>query len=57
MEYIGSDPSRPEYNQVLVPLGSSVQNLQVGGPFNGAPSPAQGDQWKDYDDIRIWARP
>jgi hypothetical protein len=59
IEYIGSDPTRPEYNQVLVPLMSMnmIQNVQIGGPFNGGPSPAQGPQWKDYDDIRIWMRP
>jgi hypothetical protein len=54
LEYIGSDASRPEYNQVLIPLGQIVKLIDIGGPFNGAPSPAQGDQWKDYDDVRIW---
>jgi hypothetical protein len=58
MEFLGNDPKRPEYNQVLVPtVRSIVQSLDIGGPFNGGPSPAQGAQWKDYDDIRIWARP
>ena len=57
VEYIGSDPSRPEYRQVLVPTTQAVRLLDLGGPFNGAPSPAQGDQWKDYDDLRIWVRP
>ena len=54
LEYIGSDPSRPEYNQVLVPLGQVVKLLDIGGPFNGGPSSTQGAQWKDYDDLRIW---
>jgi hypothetical protein len=54
LEYIGSDPSRPEYNQVLIPLGSIVKLVDIGGPFNGGPSSAQGDQWKDYDDLKIW---
>ena len=59
VEYIGSDPSRPEYNQVVVPLlrMNAMQNVQIGGPFNGGPSPAQGPQWKDYDDVWIWVRP
>jgi hypothetical protein len=57
LEYIGGDASRPEYNQVIVPLLSPViQSLTLGGPFNGGPSPAQGDQWKDYDEFRIWVR-
>jgi len=54
LEYIGSDATRPEYNQVLVPLGQVVKLLDVGGPFNGGPSSTQGAQWKDYDDLRIW---
>jgi len=56
LEYIGSDASRPEYNQVLIPRGQIVTLVDVGGPFNGGPSPAQGAQWKDYDDLRIWFR-
>ena len=58
IEYIGSDPSRPEYNKVLVPrVNAVVQSLDIGGPFNGGPSSAQGAQWKDYDDLRVWVRP
>jgi len=56
LEYIGSDPSRPEYNQVLVPTGQIIKSVDIGGPFNGGPSPSQGAQWKDYDDLRIWFR-
>jgi hypothetical protein len=59
MEYIGSDPTRPEYRQVLVPttVAGQWKNLSIGGPFNGGPSPAQGPQSKDYDDVKVWVRP
>ena len=59
MEYIGSDASRPEYNQVLVPttVAGTFKNMVIGGPFNGGPSPAQGPMWKDYDDVKVWVRP
>ena len=59
LEYIGTDPSRPEYSKVLVPttVAAAFDSFGMGGPFNGGPSPAQGPQWKDYDDVRIWYRP
>lgn len=58
LEYIGSDNTRPEYQQVLIPRSATAlfNLLDIGGPFNGAPSPAQGDQWKDYDDVSVWLR-
>jgi hypothetical protein len=58
IEYLGNVASRPEFQQVLIPTGAPAMFfIDLGGPLNGGPSPAQGDQWKDYDDVRIWIRP
>ena len=58
MKYDGTDSLRAEYQQVLVPRSHpAINQVDLGGPLNAGVNPGDGDQWKDYDDVRIWYRP
>ena len=56
VEYLGDVAGRPEYGKVSTPrtVDGLFDSMQFPSVFNGSPGPEQGDQWVEFDNLRVW---